>query len=166
MNIPFYRFVRYDDDDRVDIYQCLQCGEMMGVRSDGFYPLYCCFCGVKYKGSIWRKILEYTNPSYYRRLNFIIQKKFIWGREEKDYEWQDDIYEDYSSKHIIKQLKILKEKELYKQNKKEQLFETKYRIIMRQKQVSVKSIIIDVDKYFKKTGKKFDKKVKLKFFEK
>jgi len=151
MNIPFYRYVEYADDGHY-IYQCLNCGKKIdvGYTHFSYNPRFCSFCGVEYKGFILPKNIKYV--SYQREeIKYIIQKG--WTNNFRDLEdWEDWITCD-NLKIAIQCLKELRDYNKY-DNKKSSGKWTERIILKKEKQYYYTEV--DVDKYYLKTGKKFN----------
>jgi hypothetical protein len=160
MNIPFYRHVRDGDDGHVD-YQCLHCN--MYIYSVSYFdPKYCCYCGVEYKGYFLSKRKDWIYRKY-EKLVYFIQKKYIPSDGDNKYgTWQNSSYEIESRKHAIRRLKERREDD--KEKKKNEILGKLdlgiyiYRIIAVKKEHTY-SVIIDLYKYYEKTGKIFDRNV-------
>ena len=79
MNIPYYYNSGYDDDG-VNIYTCLKCGDKIYVRSH-YEPNFCPYCGVEYVG-------EKENIGNKAKCWFGVcfTEKFYWAIEERTVE--------------------------------------------------------------------------------
>jgi len=76
MNIPYYYNSGYDDDG-VNIYTCLKCGDGIYVRS-WYEPNFCPFCGVKYEGK--KENIGNNNKCW---CGVCFTERFYWAIEEK-----------------------------------------------------------------------------------
>lgn len=153
MQIPFYRHVKYLNDG-VYQYQCLYCGECICVETFQFDPLYCCCCGIKYKGRMIHKKYKYINIAPYEKIAFEVQERTIWEDERDDNEdlWTETHLYHYSPFHAIEELKKLK---AWVDVNRNIIFATAYRIRVT-KRVQCDNIKIDTAKFLLKTGKSFD----------
>lgn len=155
MNIPFYRFVRYLDDGH-NIFQCLQCGEKVDVESD-YQPRFCSECGVEYKGFILPKKNEYVPvASKTTELYFQVESAYDWGDGE-ELNWKLSWRGSNSSQEAIKHLKY--ERAERERDQKYHNNGWKFRITTKKQDKSNGYVIIDVDEYYRRTGKKFDRKL-------
>jgi hypothetical protein len=160
MSIPFYRYVEYLDDGH-SLYQCLQCGTKIDV-GEWFEPNFCWDCGVKFKGMILRKQTDYISLPITNELWFQIESGYDWG-EGEGVHWGPTWRGHHNAHQAIKYLKKAREereeenKRIIKQTGKEGY---KFRVTAQIKEKSHGAVIIDTAKYYKKTGKKFDKKIR------
>jgi len=174
MNIPFYRYVEYLEDGHY-LYQCLQCGEKIDVGEACFDPCFCWKCGVEYKGAILRKKEDwvYGKDNKREKLLFEIQKADIWSEDDlKSPQWRV-CNGGYDRKDAIDHMKDLRKwQEIDKKEDEERRkklvekgapsFSSSYYTIYRIKSYKMKMyrecFNIDTDAYFKRTGKKFNRK--------
>lgn len=111
MNIPYYYNSGYDDDG-VDIYTCLHCGDKMYVRSL-YDPNFCPYCGVKYEGkkdnighdAKVRYEVCFTEYSYWAIEERTVE---IWGEPAINQNWEEKSCYRNDVKQDVK--KILAEK--------------------------------------------------------
>ena len=160
MSIPFYRLVEYKDDGHY-IYQCLHCGGYVDIGHPyfAFEPRYCCFCGVEYKGFILPKKIDWINAVKTDVLAFQLQEGHDWS-DSGEIEWRN-----YGSpqKDPFREFKFMQEmrkqaEEEEKEKSKEPFFtKTYYKIVPVKKTEYHSSINIDVDEFYRKTGKKFNR---------
>lgn len=165
MNIPFYRYVEYAEDGHY-IYQCLQCGEKIDVGSPCFDPRFCWSCGVEYKGAILRKKEDwvYGDKPKKAKLLFVVQEATVWADDkDKEIKWHFCSGYGVDRKQVIKDLQYHKygEEERVSIDKKSDFaglsFKIIYRIVSQRGTAYPECFDIDTDKYFKKTGKKFNR---------
>jgi hypothetical protein len=159
MNIPFYRHIKYLDDGH-ELYQCLQCGEKIDVGEWRFNPNYCCYCGVKYEGFILPKKTDYVLQSSTQEPYFLIQDAWNWD-DGTELRWDDTWRGSPDLKIAWKLLKDARVNE--EDDKKDRVMSksnegNKFRIVIA-KMETRHSCDIDVDEYYRRTGKKFDKKL-------
>lgn len=83
MSIPFYRYVRYEDDG-ITVYECLQCGGQIHIGGPLFDATYCWCCGVKFKGFIFPKPYEYVSLAHSEKLVFIVQEASVFIKDRRD----------------------------------------------------------------------------------
>jgi len=165
MNIPFYRWVRYDDDG-VDIYQCLKCGAQIGVRDGAFDPAYCCYCGIRYEGRILKRQVEYISLPSYEKTEFVVQRCCIWDSDDdKSPGWENLWMQHENPKIALEYMRAEEQshkKEIEKNEKKglNNWFIEKYRIIPVKKKCYRYPVKIDKMKFYKKTGKFFTDKMR------
>ncbi len=158
MNIPFYRYVEYLDDGHY-LYQCLQCGEKIDVGNPCFDPRFCWSCGVEYKGAILRKKEDwvYANKKSRGKVLFKIEFANIWPDDRGKPHWitQND---GYRRNDVIEEVGRLRQWQ--KEDKRDSLrgFDVIYRITVYRESSRRECFDIDTDKYFKRTGKKFNRK--------
>ena len=167
VNIPFYRHVKYLDDGH-ELYQCLQCGENIdvGLPYYCFSPRFCCYCGVEYKGAILPKKEDwvYGSKPKKEKLLFVIQEATVWeGDEDKEIEWHFCSGYGVDRKQVVKDLKYHKDGEegrIAKNKKSDYIglkFKMIYRIVPQKGKAYPECFTIDSDKYYRKTGKKFNR---------
>ena len=152
MNIPFYRFVVYEDDGH-QIYQCLHCGEKIDVGHWPFDPSYCCWCGVQYKGFILPKNYEYIGNKSQEETFYSVQEGFDWG-DGSDMNWSDTNGGNFD---YHKAWESLQDHEIFieGENQREKMGKVVFRIKRTKKKRHYWNIRIDADEYYKRTGKKF-----------
>jgi len=147
MNIPFYRCVGYFDDGHY-LYECLHCGEKIDVGDGNWSPIYCCYCGIEYKGKMLDKKTDYISIPSAEELWFQVEHAYDW-EDRKELQWSSNWRGSHNSQKAIEMLnKAREEGKIYNKN-------LVYRIKMTKKTKHYGSIIINTDKYYKKTGKKF-----------
>lgn len=153
MNIPFYRYVEYEDDGHY-IYQCLNCGEKIDVGHNHFNynPRFCSFCGVEYKGFVLPKEIEYVRYNY-ERICYVIQTGIKLNNNDGEIDWQDSWRKTYDAKIAIKYLNDAKIEQEYDNKCCPSLIWS--RRLIRKKENAYSYNEIDKDKYYLKTGKKF-----------
>jgi len=154
MNIPFYRYVKYMDDGH-ELYQCLQCGRQLdvGAHYTMFDPKYCCYCGVEYKGFMLPKKTDYISLPSYKVLWFQIEEAYDW--EDGELRWSED-WRGHESPHQA--IKYLAEAKVEKKHfNKHDWDKYKFRIVVKRKEKHRSCIIIDTYKYYRRTGKKFNR---------
>jgi len=161
MNYPFYRHVKYLDDGH-ELYQCLSCGEKIDVGAPYFCfsPSYCCFCGVQYKGCILPKKYDWVDIEPGEEMVYIIQEGIVWEGNE-DCNWDDCWMKTNNPFDAIENLKHQKEyrKEDNDDPSPYKTYKYVFRIIRRKEMKYYGYMKIDVDKYYRKTGKKYKRKL-------
>ncbi len=159
MNIPFFRQVEYLDDGHY-LYQCLQCGEKIDVGDGWFSPRFCWSCGVEYKGFILRKKEDWVYGAKPKKdkLLFVVQEATIWeGSESEEPEWRFCSGYAVDRQQVIKDLKWHKEGTVENEKSVGLKIKTIYRIVPQRGKAYPECFAIDPDKYFKRTGKKFNR---------
>ncbi len=164
MNIPFYRYVDYAEDGHY-IYQCLQCGEKIdvGYVYYDFNPRFCFRCGVEYQGMILPRKEDwvYANSESRGKLLFKIEFSNIWSDDKENARWTTHSG-GYCRNDVIDEIKKLRYWE--EEKKKNSLkrygrgYDVVYRIAKYRENPYQECFDIDPDKYFKRTGKKFNRK--------
>lgn len=158
MNIPFYRYVKYLDDGH-ELYQCLQCGEKIdvGLPYCSFSPRFCCYCGVEYQGAILPKKIAYiSSNSKTTELYFQVESAYDWG-DGVELHWNVSWRGSNSPQKVIKYLRDEKAEKAKEQRYSDRGW--KFRITVSKKDISCGYININVDDYYRRTGKKFDRKL-------
>ena len=146
MKIPFYRHVRYENDGH-NIFQCLHCGEHLDTIGIEF--LYCPYCGIQFKGMIFKKREEYIKrPVTYKTL-WRVECTLLWDKKD-DENWST--YE-MNSGLIVKEA-VKRKREGIQEHNGDDGFLWKFRIVKYLWGVE-NNIAIDMRKYYKKTGKHF-----------
>lgn len=158
MNIPFYRLVENMDDGH-DLYECLKCGKRIDVGDSPFLPRFCCYCGIEYKGAIPPKQTDWVYPApSTKKLWFQVESAYDWG-EEAELIWND--VSGTGTNNPLQAVKLLKEARAEREEENERTIKGgwKFRIITTKKEKSHEYIIIDTDKYYQRTGKKFNREI-------
>jgi len=159
MSIPFYRYVEYMEDGHY-LYQCLQCGAEIdtGYHYLQYSPRFCCYCGVEYKGFILPKEKEYISRPGKEKIEYYIEKGFQWSIED-EISWDGDWRKTSDYKVALKYLNDTRREIEYNAKKdKHPLGINHCRLSYRHKRGNSQYIVVDKDKYYKKTGKKFKKR--------
>ena len=160
MNIPFYRFVEYLDDGH-NVYQCLKCGKEIDVGGWQFAPNFCCYCGIRYEGFILPKNKDwvYAKNSRQEKNTYVIQEAYEWHTDiikEFSDRWSDTWRKNINPIEAFKML-VNARKEKLEQNKRDNNGKTIFRIVIKKEKVYNPCISIDTNKYFQRTGKKFNR---------
>jgi hypothetical protein len=95
MNIPYYYNSGYDDDG-VNIYTCLKCGDKIYVRSH-YQPNFCPYCGVEYKGekeNIGNNAKRWYGVCFTERFYWAIDERTVemWGEPWEEDQWVEKNY--------------------------------------------------------------------------
>ena len=169
MSIPFYRFVRHEDDG-ITVYECLQCNAGISIGGAWFGPSFCWNCGVRFKGFIIPKPWKYISLARSEKLVFVVQETRIKiGRENADSKnlyWKDYGSSTDNLKKAIKNKKHAEEQEEFFE-KNQPGFNTRsiYRIVTKKEDNHGGTVCIDIRKYFQKTGKIFNSQDYQRFFQ-
>jgi len=154
LNIPFYRCVKYLEDGHY-LYQCLHCGAEIDVGAWRWSPRFCCYCGIEYKGAMLDKRTDYISIPKTQKLFYQIESAINW-EDGQELQWSPNWRGSHNPYEVIQYLKderAFKEKE--SKSKKTNKWEFRIRVIKKDKYHGC--LIIDTDKYYRKTGKKFNR---------